>query len=758
MMKFIDSIFFDIETGGLESDSPIYELGFHEPGKETPDTHRFVRPTAIGSQETGAISEFTNRLLAKRGITVDQLMQSEMGQTQSAQFAYDQLAGKDVWVQNLRHERSFLKERVGRNDFNAWAIGSKMESYTPGSGLFTTTPSIKKAIHQAQGRQNSLIYSQQQYLEGWRDVYGAFKDAMDPQNRVAGTTRVFDTMDLTKSVYGMAQAQGYMKKTGDVFTGSSVDVLSRAFFDHIETHTALEDAQLQHRLTDKLMDVGERLYSGEGLSVEDAGALHRIGETQGALKEASTKRNLLDTWLGQLKFKQTGDYSHLSRSRVNFAMEDISLPLRVRQEDGSYVKEMMPFRRRKRMDFNSGAYADNMDDVIEAWSQRDRMQHGQAPDYKSIWGGLKSSGLDDLYQGYQSGEYDLSGLEKRLEGFRESAYTSASEKAKVGLKSSMPSPTKLLVGAAAVGTIAAFNLFGGPEDFNTVEGMQSGGLGGLLRHEMTAFGSPWKGLADSLSKDFTGQMSVLEVADYRVEDGDTVDVLLADGTTASIRMAGLDAPEGEHDKGGLFSFGDAQPFAEESTEMLEDLIDENDRLMLLVDPTASSTYGRVVGTLAGEETGNINLEMLRRGGASFLPFGKKSDRMFDTDVYREAMEAAQVDREGMWGETAWQRLYGLQQETKSRGMTHTTMQNQARLESQNFQRAAMAMRFRHTEFGASDMTQVGGTSDSTVAQGLSSGVFGASVKHRRTSELANEALAYVHNQSDPSIYNQSYKG
>jgi len=110
---------FDIETGDLKRTSPIYELGFLHEGKDS--VVAFGRPTEIeGGRQTG-FSPFTKAQLKDRFGSLFNARatfnQEGLRQKDIPAFALNELKGRDVWVQNLPFERSFLSARMDRGQF-----------------------------------------------------------------------------------------------------------------------------------------------------------------------------------------------------------------------------------------------------------------------------------------------------------------------------------------------------------------------------------------------------------------------------------------------------------------------------------------------------------------------------------------------------------------------------------------------------------------------------------------------------------------
>ena len=148
--------------------------------------------------------------------------------------------------------------------------------------------------------------------------------------------------------------------------------------------------------------------------------------------------------------------------------------------------------------------------------------------------------------------------------------------------------------------------------------------------------------------------------DIDVEDGDTI-VLKRKGSpnnalsafmgntggVFSIRLAGIDSPETAHED------RPAQFFAQQSKEMLSDMISgaSDLRLVMRQDDT---TYGRQVAMIYADGK-NLNIEMLKRGGAAYLPYKHKGKgSMFNEEIFEKAQDVARENRRGMWKSSYFQ--------------------------------------------------------------------------------------------------------
>ena len=109
----------------------------------------------------------------------------------------------------------------------------------------------------------------------------------------------------------------------------------------------------------------------------------------------------------------------------------------------------------------------------------------------------------------------------------------------------------------------------------------------------------------------------------------------------SFRLAGIDAPETAH------SDRPSQPYAEEAKRIASAMIRRAKNVEIVVDPS-ESTYGRQVAMVYADGR-NVNLELIKRGAAAYLPYrSKKRENMYNEQAFEKAQELAQNSERGMW--------------------------------------------------------------------------------------------------------------
>ena len=505
--------FFDIETGGLDPKSnPIYEMGFqHGMGPSAQFKHHFVNPG------NGEISDWSAPRMAQRdaesGGAFNNALANGMSQREAARTAYGELAGRDIWVQNLRHERSFLNERIGKEGFNEWARQSHLESFSHGSGLYPTSPALKSYVAEA-GRQG-LVGNTDSVLNAWEDV---FTKGFAPTlaNRQPGVTRAFDIMDLTKSVFAMAQKRGHMTKTGELFTGTSVDTFSKGMFGIEELHEALPDNVMQSSMVERFLGAGYAMQNGEDLDPQTAKFFKTLGDAIPEIKRRNTVKGLVDTFQSQQQYLATvaegkPNYDLLQGARTSFENRAVKSNLEVLQPNGSYKSEETEFFLRKKAHpkYNPDQFSTNIEDIVSARKARDAESRGIKVDwdaayaqthreyiapYQEALAGHRGRGMAEP-EAIRAALKDVSGHAERLASAPSAKLTDIlSESTSSGKKASNFLKENWKVGLGAVGAIIAANYISSKDDdYNYLEGLRHGGIAGATRKHNTDFGSGWQG-------------------------------------------------------------------------------------------------------------------------------------------------------------------------------------------------------------------------------------------------------------------------
>ena len=158
-----------------------------------------------------------------------------------------------------------------------------------------------------------------------------------------------------------------------------------------------------------------------------------------------------------------------------------------------------------------------------------------------------------------------------------------------------------------------------------------------------------------------------------------------------VRMAGIDAPETAH------AGRAAMPFADNATVALQAMMSGANNLELLIDPK-NMTYGRTVGFLFGDDT-NLNLEMLRRGSAAYLPFRKKgSKEMYNPTIFSRTEKLAQGADKNMWGMPMYKAYKDIVAASGSR-ITFNTLVNPEKVAKNAAMMSARSLMYSANEMG-----------------------------------------------------------
>lgn len=165
-----------------------------------------------------------------------------------------------------------------------------------------------------------------------------------------------DLMDLTKSLYVNAAQKGLLRKQ-DVYVGTNVEFLSQLFWDKSESHTGLEDAEIQERIAkEKIAGMHDRL-NANALTDEDRNIFLKASEMQKRAHRLQLIQGLktgLEESQTEAGYKLTGQRDFKSMQPVKDS-DNIRRPMMVyRQQDAHYTK-------------NTAA---TIDDVIQSSARR----------------------------------------------------------------------------------------------------------------------------------------------------------------------------------------------------------------------------------------------------------------------------------------------------------------------------------------------------------------------------------------------------
>lgn len=186
-------------------------------------------------------------------------------------------------------------------------------------------------------------------------------------------------------------------------------------------------------------------------------------------------------------------------------------------------------------------------------------------------------------------------------------------------------------------------------------------------------GSPIEaGKYNSLKGDNLIEYKVNAQNRIKVEDADTITIQNMRGDrNLKIRLAGIDAPETAHENRA------AQPYAEEAKRIATEMISKAKDVRIITQP-GDSTYGRQVAMVYADGV-NVNLELLKRGAAAYLPYkGKSKPQIYNQKAFEEAQERAYASKRGMWRESYFQ-AYKAISDASNQSVTFNTLVNNSKI-------------------------------------------------------------------------------
>lgn len=519
-----NALLFDIETGGLDSKSSIYEMGFMRGiGSDAQFSHHLVRP----NRNAPSTSEFTNQRLRERNKALEAstgrpdaftraIRSDGITQREAALTAYDYFKGKDLWVQNLRFEREALNERVGGRAFDDIARGMGLESFSKGGGVHVTPIGLKRRLAEA-GRQYN-VGTLDSYLNSWEDVFtkGFIPELSKPQRNM---TRAFEVMDLTKSVFAMAQKRGYMAKTGDLFTGTSIDAFAKSMFGLDELHAANADNVLQGRVIHNMLGAGLLMQEGQELPEHMQKFFKNLDAALPEQRHRNAVKNIIRTFRDQQEFRASQaegapKWSLLEGSRLDREPDAFDLFVDTTDDGKTYRRERI--LQPKRASVTPGPdtqfrYTTSIDELTDAWQSQQRF--GPTVNYKAALEEARASYINH-YQSALGGSSSPDSIRKALASTESIAVKAREALEQASWKTAPKIPAAIeakpagvieqgknfiksnwKIGLAGAGLIVAANLISGDDDdYNYIEGMRHAGISGSSRKQNTDFGSGWNAL------------------------------------------------------------------------------------------------------------------------------------------------------------------------------------------------------------------------------------------------------------------------
>lgn len=651
------------------------------------------------------------------------------------QRALDAVRGKDLWVQNLPFESRHLQANMTDSQWLEFLTDSELEGHAPrwgpGGGLadrriLRSSSLIDRAVAEA-WRSSRISRS-----KAWAQVWPAIREELE-RDVPLGATRSLDIQDVTRSMFAMAQEAGYMPRTGDVFSGSSVDVFARLGMGVAEQHMARADIELQDAMLERHLSMAERISTGEGLDRAERRYLSAIARLQPEIRRANAARTLADAYESIVRQGRWDVVAGVERGvrivggeRREFArfvhapITDISEVARhLREKEEGLLAQGM--RKDLRVDWQGmqrrfmsevvvphAELGQSLDDLVHRWKTA-----SDVPDSTFVELSMRRGGVAGRMGDWMG---NMRGAARRNWKW-------------------------IAGGAVAAGVI--WKMMGGSDPPNwhdvhlTVPEVRDG-------PPPMPVPEPWEGpeggriemvgkgrLASlALNDKLEGTMMMYVPASrgaFQVEDADTVAIAMSPDRRSVWRLSGIDAPEVPH-PGEEYSRGrvwEDQPYGAAATGQLRDIISEMDEVGILFDARGRTTYGRGVGVLVGrrdDELVNINLELVRRGAASALPFGPTKEDLVNRRALRQANADAANGGIGMYSHKAWQ-IERLMNQKSRRRLTHVSLTMPDRLRD-DFQAAATLSHMRHSDMVMSQWASAGTKEDRNILEGMKHGWFG----------------------------------
>ena len=205
-------------------------------------------------------------------------------------LAREARAGRFLWTHNVRFDISqfgsqFAHPAAQRMMYEQAAVPG-WTKFDPYSGR--VYPTTTRAAHKMRG----ILYDKPQLgPSAMRQWYGEYRGMVRGAVK-SGKPAVLDSLAIAQSMLGMAQQKGAMARTGDIFTGTSIEALAQAFGVTTKgrAHLAKTDVETMQQILPKLLETTEALYKGKKLKPYQAGALKYLGEIQPEIAKRNVER------------------------------------------------------------------------------------------------------------------------------------------------------------------------------------------------------------------------------------------------------------------------------------------------------------------------------------------------------------------------------------------------------------------------------------------------------------------------------------
>ena len=521
----------DIETGGIDPRLSVYESSLAHYG--APIRGELFR---LSQSDRDDLTPFAQKLLRERGealgipdlagrLTSDATLPSS---EKWASSVFGGISGRDLIIQNLKFESGFLGARFGEEEFQSWLKGARLETKSAGSvpqsKLFETDEKVLRLLSDAQHETGAPTREAfEETTKKWGRVFteGYYSSFFGEGSRPAeGVTRVYDQLNITRSVLGLAQAKGAMVASFDVHTGTSIDLFSQYAYGQKEFHAAPLDVKMQQHSLETFLDIGRRLTEDRDLTESQKGLLQYIGERQPELKRENARKRLLTAFFGfeeQREGLKPGSLEGQLETFRDVAPSSYNRPYERYNPSTDSWEAAGEIRGRSQR--GKEVALKDMDAVVRKLQHRAGSRGGAHVDYQEEWERLKG-GVIARYEeqkklnlgrvGPNIGFSDIKTRETTrgdLFATREEAILSAaaSEGVVKARAEAMAGPAApdgpgrfgrnwKTAGALGLGAIVVGSLFSGSDDeYNYIEGLRHEGMAGSSRRYTTEFGSGYQG-------------------------------------------------------------------------------------------------------------------------------------------------------------------------------------------------------------------------------------------------------------------------
>ena len=515
-----------------------------------------------------------------------------------------------------------------------------------------------------------------------------------------------DILDLGKASFALAKYGGYVK-SGDLFSGQGISYqdLASAISGGFQEHTAQADVALERSVLKKNIKYFQALsgITSEGttgfaarvgalLNLDSGIAAIRAQQRIEAIQPLIKKKSLLSQLSHLELFSRGIEGIPEFEYKPNLVSFDASIARRTDDNKWEVIKRNIPYK--EKVDIDRSLLVDAFLD--KANESLFLTQHNL--DARTVYEtSIKNASVDELKALWQPDTLQdkVSQWSQLIKDKMDNVDTiRRSDFLKETIKKYPKHSFGLAVGVGAIAGIAK-NVFSGSDvytpDLDSIDGITASNpakydlakayqdienrqkklskiVGPINDDNLTSF------YADSLTGINRGNYQQVDLSKYNVlvDDADTIilDPKGLFGKKSVIRLAGIDSPETKHDMlpdpVGPYRVKQDQPFGEESSAYLKNILENSDNLALYIDPK-QKTYGRHVGMLFNDQ-GNINLDLVRTGRASYLPYS--TDTMVDNNVFSRASSKARQNRQGMWSTDEWQRYLSSGSDLTFNTLTH----------------------------------------------------------------------------------------